>query len=124
MPFSKQYNHERELERSGRKPKFGSFKYSAQTLSNKGVLVYWRGHPDREWDKIDITISCDEVGVFFIEGSRGSMMIPGASAQVPMDSLLAAQFANHQFMDLFEGAMRLNVNLLMHLLYKKFYRAE
>ncbi|TAQ85433.1 hypothetical protein B7494_g6254 [Chlorociboria aeruginascens] len=124
MPFSKQYNHERELERSGRKPKFGSFKYSAHTLSDKGVLVSWKGYSDREWDKINLTISCDEVGVFFIEGSKGSIQMPGASAQVPMDSLLAAQFANHQYMDLFEGCMRLNVNLFLHLLYKKFYRTE
>ncbi|OWP04822.1 ras GTPase activating protein [Marssonina coronariae] len=124
MPFSKQYNHERELERSGRKPKFGSFKYSARTLSDKGVLVSWKGYDPREWDKINLTISCDEVGVFFIEGSKGSIQIPGASAQVPMDSLLAAQFANHQFMDLFEGCMRLNVNLFLHLLYKKFYRTD
>ncbi|CZR55358.1 related to Ras GTPase-activating-like protein IQGAP1 [Phialocephala subalpina] len=124
MPFSKQYNHERELERSGRKPKFGSFKYSARTLCDKGVLVSWKGYTDREWDKINLTISCDEVGIFFIEGSRGSIQIPGASAQVPMDSLLAAQFANHQYMDLFEGCMRLNVNLFLHLLYKKFYRTD
>lgn len=124
MPFSKQYNHERELERSGRKPKFGSFKYSARTLCDKGVLVSWKGYDGREWDKINLTISCDEVGVFFIEGSKGSIQIPGASAQVPMDSLLAAQFANHQYMDLFEGCMRLNVNLFLHLLYKKFYRTD
>ena len=125
MPFSKQYNHERELERTGRKPKFGSFKYSARTLSDKGVLVSWKNHPDREWDKINITISCDQVGVFFIEGSKGSMQIVGGTAQVPMDSLLAAQFANHQFLELFEGGeMRLNVNLLLHLIYKKFYRSE
>ncbi|KIM97790.1 hypothetical protein OIDMADRAFT_147317 [Oidiodendron maius Zn] len=124
MPFSKQYNHERELERSGRKPKFGSFKYSARTLSDKGVLVAWKGFGEREWDKVNLTISCDQVGVFFIEGSKGSIQIPGASAQVPMDSLLAAQFANHQYMDLFEDCMRLNVNLLLHLIYKKFYRTE
>ncbi|POS85464.1 hypothetical protein EPUL_004776 [Erysiphe pulchra] len=124
MPFSKQYNHERELERSGRKPKFGSFKYSAHTLFDKGVLVSWKGYTDRDWDKTNLTISCDEVGIFFIEGSKGSIQIPGASAQIPMDSLLAAQFANHQFLDLFEGNMRLNVNLFLHLLYKKFYRSD
>lgn len=84
----------------------------------------WKGHSDREWDKINLTISCDEVGIFFIEGSRASIQIPGASAQVPMDSLLAAQFANNQYMDLFEEGMRLNVNLFLHLLYKKFYRTE
>ncbi|RKF64154.1 Ras GTPase-activating-like protein rng2 [Erysiphe neolycopersici] len=124
MPFSKQYNHERELERSGRKPRFGSFKYSAHTLFDKGVLVSWKGYTDRDWDKTNLTISCDEVGIFFIEGSKGSIQIPGASAQIPMDSLLAAQFANHQFLDLFEGNMRLNVNLFLHLLYKKFYRSD
>ncbi|KAH8680021.1 putative ras GTPase-activating-like protein rng2 [Tricladium varicosporioides] len=124
MPFTKQYNHEKELERSGHKPKFGSFKYSARTLCDKGVLVSWKGYSDREWEKINLTISCDEVGVFFIEGSKGSMQIPGASAEVPMDSLLGAQFANHQYMDLFEGSMRLNVNLFLHLLYKKFYRTD
>ncbi|KAH8812986.1 hypothetical protein F5884DRAFT_702643 [Xylogone sp. PMI_703] len=124
MPFTKQYNHEKELERSGRKPKFGSFKYSARTLSDKSVLVSWKGFNEREWDKINLTISCDEVGLFVIEGSRGSIQIPGAHAEVSMDSLLAAQFANHQYMDLFEGAMRFNVNLFLHLLYKKFYRTE
>lgn len=124
MPFSKQYNHEKELERSGRTYKFGSFKYSARTLQDKGVLVSWKGYPEREWEKINLTISCDQVGVFTIEGSKGSIVITGAMAQVPMDSLLAAQFANHQYMDLFEGQMRLNVNLFLHLLYKKFYRTE
>ncbi|KAG9245133.1 putative ras GTPase-activating-like protein rng2 [Calycina marina] len=124
MPFTKQYNHERELERSGRKPKFGSWKYSLRALSDKGVLVSWKGVQDREWEKTNLTISCDEVGVFSIEGSKGSIQIPGATTQVPMDSLLAAQFANHQYMDLFEGNMRLNVNLFLHLLYKKFYRTE
>ncbi|KAM3086180.1 iqgap-related protein [Clarireedia jacksonii] len=124
MPFSKQYNHEKELEKSGRTYKFGSFKYSARTLQDKGVLVAWKGYPEREWEKINLTISCDQVGVFTIEGSKGSIVITGAMAQVPMDSLLAAQFANHQYMDLFEGQMRLNVNLFLHLLYKKFYRTD
>ncbi len=124
MPFTKQYNHERELERSGRKPKFGSYKYSASTLTDKGVLVSWKGYTGPDLHRIDLTISCDEVGVFFLEASRGSIQIPGASAQVPMDSLLAAQFANLQYMDLFEGCMRLNVNLFLHLLYKKFYRTD
>ncbi|CCU81421.1 Ras GTPase activating protein [Blumeria hordei DH14] len=124
MPFSKQYNHEKELERSGRKPKFGSFKYSARTLYDKGVLAAWKCYGDREWDKTNLTISCDQVGIFALEGSKGSIQIPGASASVSMDSLLAAQFANHQYMELFEGSLRLNVNLFLHLLYKKFYRTD
>ncbi|KAM0335366.1 hypothetical protein ACHAQA_000411 [Verticillium albo-atrum] len=122
VPFTKQYNHQRELERSGRVPKFGSFKYSTRALADKGVVVGWTGVGD--WDKINLTISCDEVGVFAIEGSRGHIQMPGASAQVPIEDLLQAQFESHQFMNLFEGNLKLNVNLLLHLLYKKFYRTQ
>jgi Ras GTPase-activating-like protein IQGAP2/3 len=134
LPFTKQYNHERELARSGRVPRFGSFKYSARNLAEKGVVVAWRGYSERQWDKINVTISSDEVGVFHIEGSIGSLMIPGAAASVPLDDLLQAQFNNCQFMNLFgddtegnkkgEGPLRLNVNLLVHLLMRKFYRDE
>ncbi|KEY75263.1 hypothetical protein S7711_07617 [Stachybotrys chartarum IBT 7711] len=124
LPFTKQYNHQRELERSGRVPKFGSYKYSARTLSEKGVLVSWNGMSERDWDKINLTISCDEVGIFNIEGSRGHIQMPGASALVPIEDLLQAQFEAHQFMNLFEGNLKLNVNLLLHLLYKKFYRTQ
>ncbi|KAG6006318.1 hypothetical protein E4U21_007121 [Claviceps maximensis] len=121
LPFTKQYNHQRELERSGRVPKFGSYKYSARALSEKGVLVTWDALGDRDWDKINITISCDQVGIFAIEGSRGSIQMPGASALVPIEDMLQAQFESHQFMTLFEGSLKLNVNLLLHLVYKKFY---
>ncbi|OBR10279.1 GTPase-activator protein for Ras-like GTPase [Colletotrichum higginsianum IMI 349063] len=122
LPFTKQYNHQRELERSGRVPKFGSYKYSARALAEKGVLVGWSGVTD--WERVNLTISCDEVGVFSLEGSRGHIQMPGASALIPIEDLLQAQFEAHQFMNLFEGSLKLNVNLLLHLLYKKFYRTQ
>jgi Ras GTPase-activating-like protein IQGAP2/3 len=122
MPFSKQWEHERELRNSGRSTKFGSFKYSARTLADKGVLVHWRGYQERQWDRVDLTISSNEVGVFTIDGSSGNMMIPGAQEQVPLDDLLQAQFNNTQFLEFFEGgALRVNVNLFLHLIMKKFY---
>ncbi|ORY54582.1 uncharacterized protein BCR38DRAFT_491468 [Pseudomassariella vexata] len=124
LPFTKQYNHQRELERSGRVPKFGSYKYSVRALAEKGVVVTWQGVAERDWGVINLTISCDEVGVFNLEGSRGHIQIPGASALVPIEDLLQAQFESHQFMNLFEGNLKLNVNLLLHLLYKKFYRTQ
>ncbi|KAI2625958.1 hypothetical protein GGS26DRAFT_185342 [Hypomontagnella submonticulosa] len=124
LPFTKQYNHQRELERSGRVPKFGSYKYSVRALAEKGVVVSWQGVSERDWSNINLTISCDEVGVFNIEGSRGHIQIPGASALIPIEDLLQAQFESHQFMNVFEGNLRLNVNLLLHLLYKKFYRTQ
>lgn len=127
LPFTKQYNHERELEKAGRIPKFGSFKYSVRNLANKGVLVSWRGYTERQWDRINVTISSDEVGVFNIEGSDGSLMIPAAHAKLHLDELLQAQFENRTYVNVFgeedgrEGAVQLNVNLLVHLLMKKFY---
>jgi Ras GTPase-activating-like protein IQGAP2/3 len=86
--------------------------------------VSWNGLSDRDWDKINLTISCDEVGVFSLEGSKGHIQIPGASAMVSIEDLLQAQFEAHQFMHLFEDNLKLNVNLLLHLLYKKFYRTQ
>ncbi|KAF2276614.1 ras GTPase activating protein-like protein [Westerdykella ornata] len=132
LPFTRQYNHMRELQRAGREYRFGSFKYSARNLAEKGILVSWQGYPERQWDRLDITISSNTVGVFEIQGSQGSMMIPGAFAEVPLDGLLQAQFDNHQFMNLFgegkdgggNGCVRLNVNLFLHLIFKKFYRDE
>jgi len=80
---------------------------------------------------------------FFFEASNGSMMIPGASAQVLLDDLLQVsfslsiegecwwwliagqmQFHNNQFMMLCDGLIKFNVNLFLHLLFRKFYRDE
>lgn len=91
---------------------------------DKGALVSWSGTADRDWDKINLTISCDQVGMFAVEGSRGHIQIPGATAVVSIEDLLQAQFESHQFMTLFEGNLKLNVNLLLHLLYKKFYKTQ
>lgn len=121
MPFTKQWDHERELQRSGRSFKFGSYKYSARSLADKGVLVHWTGYTERQWDRVDLTISSNEVGVFMIDGSSGNMMVPGANAQVALEELLEAQFNNTQFMEFFEGALKVNVNLFRHLIMKKFY---
>jgi Ras GTPase-activating-like protein IQGAP2/3 len=131
LPFTKQWDHERELQRSGRSFKFGSYKYSARKLSDKGVLVHWKGYNERQWDRIDLTLSSEQVGIFILEGSSGNMMIPGANASVTLDELLQAQFNNSQFMDFFsqrgarveglQGDLRVNVNLFLHLVMKKFY---
>lgn len=123
MPFTKQWDHERELQRSGRIPRFGSFKYSAQELGNRGILVSWSGYNERQWDKVDLTISSNEVGVFNLEGSNGPISMPGASAQVPLDDLLQAQFNNTQFLEFFPDCqVRVNVNLFLHLIMRKFYK--
>ncbi|SMR43563.1 unnamed protein product [Zymoseptoria tritici ST99CH_3D1] len=136
MPFTKQWSHERELERQGRQPKFGSYKYSARQLADKGVLLSWDGLPQDQWGHVDVVISSDEVGVFCLEASSGAMMIPGASEVVLLDDLLQAQFDGKSAVGVFEGqggrgatqvdgqgkGARLGVNLLLHLVFKKFYK--
>lgn len=127
LPFTKQWNHERELERAGRQPKFGSYKYSARQLAEKGVLLQWPGYPTEHWGQLNVVISSDEVGVFHLEASSGSMMLPGASANLLLDALLQAQYDNKNSITVFEqagGGAKLAVNLLLHLVFKKFYRDE
>lgn len=128
LPFTKQWTHERELEKAGRQPKFGSYKYSARQLADKGVLLSWNGFAQEQWGQLDVVISSDEVGVFHLEASSGSMMLPGASANVLLDDLLQAQFEGRQAIAVFGemegGGGRLAVNLLLHLVFKKFYRDE
>ncbi|KAK5110555.1 hypothetical protein LTR62_005747 [Meristemomyces frigidus] len=125
LPFTKQWSHERELEKAGRQPKFGSYKYSARQLADKGVLLSWDSYPHEQWNQLNIVISSDEVGVFHFEASAGSMMVPGASANLLLDDLLQAQYDNRGSMGVFEemkgGPARMAVNLLLHLIFKKFY---
>ncbi|CAK4033698.1 Ras GTPase-activating rng2 [Lecanosticta acicola] len=127
MPFTKQWSHERELERAGRQPKFGSYKYSARQLADKGVLLSWQGHSPEQWGNLNVVISSDEVGVFHLEASSGSLMLTGASANLLLDDLLQAQYDNRASISVFQesnGAAKLAVNLLLHLVFKKFYRDE
>lgn len=132
MPFSKQYNHERELARLGRTPAYGSYKYSAEALQEKGILLEWRGRRNLRDD--DVTISSDEVNVFLIEGSSGSMMIPGASATFTWDDLLEAQYSGQAQLRFFgstgaqergeasgAGELTLDAKLFMQQISKKFW---
>lgn len=43
IPFSAQYFHNRELARTGRVPKFGSYKYTAKNLADRGILLSIEG---------------------------------------------------------------------------------
>jgi Ras GTPase-activating-like protein IQGAP2/3 len=138
LPFSKQWAHERELERAGRKPQFGSYKYSLRQLADKGVLLSWPRFTSDQWGNVDVVVSSDEVGIFHLEASTGSLMVPGASANILLDELLQAQYDNRGSVVVFEegsagvsvergsgsGGASLAVNLLLHLVFKKFYRDE
>ncbi|KAB8343131.1 hypothetical protein FH972_022724 [Carpinus fangiana] len=125
MPFSKQWNHEKELKALGRTPQYGSFKYSAESLATKGILQEWRG---RDLRRDDLTISSDKVNNFLIEGSSGSMMIPGASATFTWDDLIEAQYQSQKHIKFFSGEdgsghneLTLDAKLFMQQVSKKFW---
>lgn len=121
LPFSKQYFHMRDLQKSGRVPKFGSYKYSAATMLDRGILVELRGYSEKQYDKLTLTWSSDDVGVFKVEAAFGAVALPGAVAELTLDELLSQQYNNRQYLTLFDNMMTLNTNLTLHFIFKKFY---
>ncbi|KAF9140975.1 hypothetical protein BGX30_005666 [Mortierella sp. GBA39] len=123
MPFTKQYFHIRNLQRHGKVPQFGSFKYTAQRLFEKGVLLNLDGVSPKQYSQISLTISCDEPGLFQIEAETSIMMVrlPVSTMELRLEDLLQCQFNNIQIMSLFDDMAKVNVNLLLFLVNKKFY---
>ncbi|KAJ2855939.1 iqgap- protein, partial [Coemansia erecta] len=121
LPFTRQYFHLRDLQRSGRVPRFGSFKYSAEKLYYKGVIVSVDGYPPRQLDKISLTISSDQPGIFDVQVSLMGVKMPGGGCEIHMQDLLQLQYDNVQTMTLYEGSVVVNTNLLVYLINKKFY---
>jgi len=123
MPFTKQYFHLRDLQRTGQRPEFGSYKYSAQDLYDKGILLSIDKHSPRQFDKIDVVISSDKSGVFSFEVHNTHLGAPSyiASTDIHINDLLQAQFENKISLPLFNGQVKVNVNLLLYQINKKFY---
>lgn len=91
MPFTKQYFHVRDLQRSGRMPRFGSYKYSAPRLIEKGILV--SAYNGRFSEKLHLTISSDDVGVFLMEltSSQYNEDVQNGSEEIKLEDLLQLQ---------------------------------
>ncbi|KAI8585597.1 hypothetical protein BDZ88DRAFT_502223 [Geranomyces variabilis] len=119
LPFTKQYAHHKSLQKAGTVPKFGSFKYTAADLHRKGVLISLDDHSPSKYNQVALTISSDEAGVFNIEASFYGVKV-AETMELRLEDLLAAQYNNEVVMTLMEGA-KVNVNLLIFLLNKKFY---
>ncbi|KAA1466483.1 hypothetical protein DENSPDRAFT_811527 [Dentipellis sp. KUC8613] len=121
LPFTKQYFHLRNLQRSGKSPQFGSYKYSAQELYDKGILLSIDQFSPRQFDKIDLVLSSNEVGVFTVEVFNNSMGITNriANADVRMEDLLQAQFQDRASLSLFNGLAKFNLKLFLFQINKK-----
>ncbi|KAG5463294.1 MAG: hypothetical protein BJ554DRAFT_464, partial [Olpidium bornovanus] len=102
---------------------FGSYKYTAEKLIQKGVLLSVEDYSLKQLDKLSITVSSDEDGVFRIEASLFGAKIPGGEEELRIEDLLQAQFDGLQMIRLFDGAVKVNLNLLIFLINKK-WKAE
>ncbi|KAI8611020.1 hypothetical protein BC830DRAFT_1128613 [Chytriomyces sp. MP71] len=119
FPFTRQYFHLKELQKSGNVPQFGSYKFSALDLYKRGVLISMNEHNPKQYGQITLTISSSEAGIFTIEASLLGVKI-SEPMELRLEDLLQSQYEGVQTMLLFETA-RVNVNLLTYLLNKKFY---
>ncbi|CAG8441430.1 8358_t:CDS:10 [Ambispora leptoticha] len=121
LPFTRQYFHIRDLQRQGRVPKFGSYKFTAQRLHEKGVLISIDGYSIKQFDKISFTISSDVLGIFTIEAAYMGVSVPGGQMELRLEELLQSQFNNVQVENLMDGQVKVNLNLLIFLINKKFF---
>lgn len=121
LPFTKQYFHLRDLQKAGKTPQFGSYKYSAQHFYDKGILLSIDQYSPRQFDKIDIVLSSNEVGVFTVEIFNNALGITNrvAYSDIKMEDLLQAQFENKASYSLFNGLAKFNLNLLLWQINKK-----
>ncbi|TXT04877.1 hypothetical protein VHUM_03960 [Vanrija humicola] len=111
-PFmSKQYWHQRG---SGKKSKFGSFKYTAHDLYERGILLSVNQYSPRQFDKLHVFISSNAVGVFTLEMTHPSASTVIGKEEMRMEDLLQAQFDNNVRLDLFDGNAAFNLNMLIH----------
>lgn len=118
LPWSLQGAHQRELEREGKRYRFGSYKYTAHALYERGILLSIAQYSPRQFDRITLTISSDEVGVFEINAVALGVTV--ATVELKLDELLEAQFEGRQTILLGDVA-KANLNLLIHLINRKFY---
>ena len=120
-PFSRQANHLRDLQRSGKGvPQYGSFKYSAEDFYTRGILLSIDQSSPRQFDRIGLVISSDTPGEFVIEATNnasGSELI--GRSTLKMEDLLQAQFENRVSLSLFDGKAKVNLNALLFQINKK-----
>ena len=119
LPFTRQYFHVRRLRKEGREPKFGSYKYSGKQLYERGILVDVDKIEPKDYDKISIILSMDQVNIISIEGTYSRWGIPSMQVDMPYENLLQTQFEGAQTMDVLDGMVKVNVNLLIYLINKK-----
>lgn len=96
-----------------------TLKYSAAKLHEKGVLLEVDGLPHSQFKNIVFEISpTEDTGVFMVKGKF--MGVEMEKIEIDIQKLLELQYEGSPIMDIF-GKAKINVNLLLFLLNRKFY---
>ena len=121
LPFTRQSNHLRDLQRAGRVPQFGSFIYSARSWYDKGILLSVDKYSPMQFDKMEVILSSNSVGVFNIEIRNNAMGISNriAQADVRMEDLLQAQYQDRASLSLYNDQVKLHLESLLYQINKK-----
>ncbi|XP_043498772.1 ras GTPase-activating-like protein IQGAP1 isoform X1 [Polistes fuscatus] len=96
-----------------------TLKYSAAKLQEKGVLLEVDGLPLSQWKNVLFEISPTEHNGLFIVHCK-FMGVNMEKVNIDIQKLLELQYEGSPIMDMF-GKAKINVNLLLYLLNKKFY---
>ncbi|KAG1459607.1 hypothetical protein G6F56_006128 [Rhizopus delemar] len=121
LPFTRQYFHMRGLERLGLVPKFGSYKYTAKQLLDRHILLEVMEISKKHYDRIPIILSMDQADIITIEASYEHWPMSSMQMDIRYEELLRTQFEGAQTMTVLNGMAKVNVNLLIYLVNKKFY---
>lgn len=95
-----------------------SVKYTAQKLYEKGVILEIEGLPNHQFRNVVFEITATDVGVFEVTGRFLGRQIE--KVELVFQDLLQLQYEGLAIMKMFERA-KINVNLLIYLINKKFH---
>ena len=121
LPFTRQSNHLRDLQRTGSIPQFGSFIYSAKSWYDKGILISIDKYSPMQFDKMEVILSSNSIGVFNIEIRNNALGISNriAQADVKMEDLLQAQYQDRASLSLFNDQAKFHLESLLYQINKK-----
>lgn len=119
FPFTKQYFHIKHLKSRGLVPQFGSFKYSAKALYDRGIILDLAGVSKKLYARITIILSMDRAGIITFEGYFPLLNTQDLHVDVQYEELLQTQYEGVQTMKVLDGMATVNVNLLIYLINKK-----
>uniref|UniRef100_A0A672LM38 Ras GTPase-activating-like protein IQGAP1 n=1 Tax=Sinocyclocheilus grahami TaxID=75366 RepID=A0A672LM38_SINGR len=112
-------NRKKEEGKGSKKSKASSLKYTAAKLHEKGVILEIEGLQTNQLKNVMFDICpCEEVGDFEIKAKF--MGVEMEKVQLHFQDLLQLQYEGVAVMKMFDKA-KVNVNLLIFLLNKKFY---